>query len=102
MRVDVLAVEAAREVDVLHEHVAWVNLVPLARVRAASTASPQIARAILAIAGIVAPTGVVGHMAPPSNDSVLRSRCRPTQAPVQPIAGPRNHFLFILSNESHV
>jgi hypothetical protein len=29
-RVDVLALETSREVDVLHEHVAGVNLVPLA------------------------------------------------------------------------
>jgi hypothetical protein len=27
---------------------------------------------------------------------------RPTQAPVQLIAGPRNHIFFILSNESQV
>jgi hypothetical protein len=70
VRVDVFAVRTAREIDVLHEHVAWVNLVPLACVRTTTTAAAEVARAIIAITAIITPTWVVGHGAPPSNDSV--------------------------------
>jgi hypothetical protein len=90
--VNVLAVQAAREIDVRHEHVARVHALPLAWVGAAATATAEIARTIIAIAGIISPTSVVEHEARPSNDSVFRSRRRPTQAPIQSIAGPRNHL----------
>ncbi len=57
--VDVFAVQAAWQVDVLHGHVAWVNLVSLSWVRTGSTASAEIARTITAIARIISPMGVL-------------------------------------------
>jgi hypothetical protein len=42
VRVDVLAVQAAREIHVRHEHLAGVNLVPLAGIRAGATAATVI------------------------------------------------------------
>ena len=93
--VDVLSFEATRQVDVFHEHVAQVGALTLTRVRAAATPAAEIARVVVTIAGILTPTRVVEHRAPPSETSACsRSRCRPTELPVQSVAGPRNTDLI--------
>jgi hypothetical protein len=63
---DVLAFEAARQVDVLHEDVARINALPIAWIGTSTAASAQVTRVVVAIARIVAPSGIVAsHDAPP-------------------------------------
>jgi hypothetical protein len=90
--VDVLSLEAARQIDVLHEHVPPGRPAPAHGVRAAAASAAEVARAIIALAWVVTPTRVV-HRPPPSETSAFsHSRCRPTELPVQFVAGPRNHL----------
>lgn len=63
----VFSIEAARQVDVLHEDIAWVSPLTLARIRTSPAASAEVARAVFAVARIVAPAWIVAiqHGDPP-------------------------------------
>jgi hypothetical protein len=61
--VDVLSFEATRQADVLHEHVARVNALPIAWIGASTAASAQVTGVVVAIAWIVAPSGIVAKLA---------------------------------------
>jgi len=64
--VNVLSFEATRQVDVLHKHVARVHALSIAGIRTSTAAWAQVARVVLAIARIAAPSRiVVMHGAPP-------------------------------------
>jgi hypothetical protein len=94
MIVDMLSFEATRQVDVFHEHVARVHALPVTWVGTAATAAAEIAGVVVAITRIVTPARVVEHRAPPSETPAFsRSRCRPTELPVQFVASPRNQPL---------
>jgi hypothetical protein len=55
----VLSFEATRQVDVLHEHVARIHTLPIARIGTSSAAAAKITRIVVAIAWIVALSGIV-------------------------------------------
>jgi hypothetical protein len=83
-----LSFESAGQVDVLHEHVARIHAVAVTWVGTAATAAAEIARVVVAIAGIVTPPSIE-HRAPPSDMPAFPlSRWRPTELPVQFVAGP--------------
>jgi hypothetical protein len=88
--VDVFAFEATRQVDVFHEPVARVHALPVAPICTAAAAAAEVAGVVIAITRVVTPARIE-HRAPLSETSAFsRSRCRPTELPVQCIAGPRN------------
>jgi hypothetical protein len=53
---DVFSFETARKVDVVHEHVARVCAFALARIGSAATPAAEIARAVIALAGVTSST----------------------------------------------
>ena len=63
--VDVLSLEATRQVNVLHEHIARVHALAIARIGSAAAASTQVTAVLVAIPWIVAPSRIVtSHGAP--------------------------------------
>src|SRR5690242_7103979 len=73
--VDVLSFEATRQVDVLHEHVARVNALAIARIGTTTTASAQVARVLGGISWIVAPSRIVAsHGAHPRDGQTLANQ----------------------------
>ena len=73
--VNVFSFEATRQVDVLHEHVARVNALPIAWIGASTAASAQVTRVVVAIAWSVAPSRIVAsHDAPPRDEQTLANQ----------------------------
>jgi hypothetical protein len=56
------AIETTWQADVIHEHVARVGALPLARVGAAATPAAEVARLVVAFAWVVIPG--IEHRAP--------------------------------------
>ena len=100
--VDVLAFEAAREIDAVHEHIARVWALSLSEVIAAAAAAAEVTRAIIERARVVAPTRIV-HLAPPSKTAANTGlSCCPTETPTQSRTSPRNQpSLFYPAKVAH-
>ncbi len=64
--VDVFTVAAARQTEVVHEHVSRMDPFAIARVATATTAAAQVAPGLVPIARIVAPPRIVAIHAAPS------------------------------------
>jgi hypothetical protein len=65
MRVDVLALTTAWQVDPPHEHIARIDRIAIARIGTSTAALAHIPGVVVAIAGVVTPARIE-HRAPPS------------------------------------
>jgi hypothetical protein len=73
--VDVLSFEATRQADVLHEHIAGIHRLAIARIGTTTAASALFTGVLVAIPWIVAPSRIVtSHGAPPEDAQGLANQ----------------------------